>query len=63
MVPERRSRQGPYNGFRAGWALEASARFASAYAGLKCEVKGMAKLPVREIRKAAASVDVRQRPQ
>ena len=50
-------------GVRAGWTLEASARFASAYAGLKCEVKGMAKLPVSEIRKAAATVDVRQLPQ
>jgi sugar/nucleoside kinase (ribokinase family) len=49
-------------GVRAGWALEASARFASAYAGLKCEVKGMAKLSVREIRKAAATVDVRPLP-
>ena len=49
-------------GVRARWALEASARFASAYAGLKCEVKGMAKLPVREIRKAAATVDVRPLP-
>ena len=49
-------------GVRAGWPLEASARFASAYAGLKCEVKGMAKLPVSEIRKAAATVDVRPLP-
>ena len=49
-------------GVQAGWALEASARFASAYAGLKCEVKGMAKLSVREIRKAAATVDVRPLP-
>ena len=49
-------------GVRAGWPLEASARFASAYAGLKCEVKGMARLPVREIRKAAATVDVRPLP-
>ena len=50
-------------GVRAGWTLEDGARFASAYAGLKCEVKGMAKLPVSEIRKAAATVDVRQLPQ
>ena len=46
-------------GLRAGWSLESSARFASAYAGLKCEVMGIAELPIREVLKAAATLDVR----
>ena len=46
-------------GFRAGWSLEASARFATAYAGLKCEVKGIAGLSISEVQEAAATVDGR----
>ena len=46
-------------GLRAGWSLEASARFASAYATLKCEVKGIAELSVGEVQRAAATVDIR----
>ena len=46
-------------GLRAGWPLESCARFASAYAGLKCGVMGMAELPISEIQKAAATMDVR----
>ena len=46
-------------GLRAGCSLESSARFASAYAGLKCGVMGIAYLPIGEIQKAAAAVDVR----
>ena len=46
-------------GLRAGWPLERSARFASAYAGLKCEAAGIAELPISEVQKAAATLDVR----
>ena len=46
-------------GLRAGWSLENSARFASAYASLKCEAKGMAALPISKVQKAAATLDVR----
>ena len=49
-------------GLRAGWSLETSARFASAYAGLKCEVAGIADLPINRVQKAAASVDARPLP-
>ena len=49
-------------GLRAGWPLESVARFASAYAGLKCELTGIAGLTVSEIREAAATLDVRQIP-
>ena len=49
-------------GLRAGWSLETSARFASAYAGLKCEVAGIADLPIERVQKAAASVDARPLP-
>jgi hypothetical protein len=34
------------------------ARFASAYAGLKCELKGIAGLPISGILEAAAMLDV-----
>ena len=44
-------------GLRAGWSLENVARFASAYAGLKCQVTGIAGLPISEIREAAATLD------
>jgi fructose-1-phosphate kinase PfkB-like protein len=46
-------------GLRAGWSLDSSARFASAYAGLKCEAAGIAELPISEVQKAAATLDVR----
>ena len=46
-------------GLRAGWSLENSARFASAYAALKCEVGGIAALSISEVQKAAANVDSR----
>ncbi len=46
-------------GLRAGWSLESSARFASAYAGLKCEMGGIADLAISEIQKAAATVEAR----
>ena len=46
-------------GLRAGWGLESSARFASAYAGLKCQVMGIAEAPISEVQKAAAGLDVR----
>ena len=46
-------------GLRRSWSLESVARFASAYAGLKCEVSGIAGLPVSEIQKTAATLDAR----
>ena len=46
-------------GLRAGWSLENSALFASAYAALKCEARGIAALTVCEVKKAAATMDVR----
>ena len=46
-------------GFRAGWPLESSARFATAYAGLKCQVAGIAGLSAAEIQETAATLDVR----
>ena len=49
-------------GLRARWPLESIARFASAYAGLKCEVTGIAGLPIGEIREAAATLDVQPLP-
>ena len=45
-------------GVRANWPLESIARFASAYAGLKCEQRGMASLPVSEVLEAAATLEV-----
>ena len=45
-------------GLRAGWSLEGIARFASAYAELKCELMGIAGLPVSDILEAAATLDV-----
>ena len=45
-------------GLWASWSLESIARFASAYAGLKCQVTGIAGLPISEIREAAAMLDV-----
>lgn len=44
-------------GVRANWPLESIARFASAYAGLKCEQNGIASLPVCEVLDAAATLD------
>ena len=46
-------------GSRAGWPLESSARFATAYAGLKCQVAGIAGLSATEIRGTAATLDAR----
>ncbi len=46
-------------GLRAGWPLENVARFACAYSALKCEVPGIAGLPVNEIQRTAATLDVR----
>ena len=45
-------------GLRAGWSLENAACFASAYAGLKCELKGIAGLPISDILEAAATLDI-----
>ena len=50
-------------GSRAGWPLESSARFATAYAGLKCQAAGIAGLSVAEIQETAANLDVRPVPQ
>ena len=49
-------------GLRAGWSLESSAKFASAYAGLKCQLMGIAELPISEVQKAAATLLVRTLP-
>lgn len=46
-------------GLRQGWPLETIARFACAYAGLKCELPGMARLPASEVQKTARTLDVR----
>ena len=46
-------------GLRAGWPLDSSARLATAYAGLKCGVMGIAGFPISEVQKAAATVNVR----
>jgi sugar/nucleoside kinase (ribokinase family) len=46
-------------GLRSGWSLASSARFAIAYAGLKCQVAGIADLSVAEIQETAATLDVR----
>ena len=46
-------------GLREGWSLEDVARFACAYSALKCEVSGIAGLPVNEIWRIAATLDVR----
>ena len=46
-------------GLQAGWSLEGSARFATAHAGLKCGVTGIPALPIIEVQKAAANLDVR----
>ena len=49
-------------GLRAGWSLERIARFASAYAGLKCGVSSIAGLPISDIQKTALSVEARLLP-
>ena len=46
-------------GFRAGWPLESSTRFATAYAGLKCQEAGIAGPSAAEIQETAATLDVR----
>ena len=46
-------------GLREGWPLECVARFACAYAGLKCGLPGMARLAVSEIQETAATLDAR----
>ena len=45
-------------GLRAGWSLENCARLATAYAGLKCQVAGIADMSIREIRETASTLDV-----
>ncbi len=47
-------------GFREGWPLGETAGFATAYAGIKCGLKGMAGLPVNAVLKEAAKLDVRR---
>ena len=49
-------------GLRAGWPLESIARFASAYAGLKCGISGIAGLPISDIQETASSVETRLLP-
>ena len=44
-------------GFRAGWPLESSARFAAAYAGLKRQEAGIAGLSAAEIQETAATLE------
>ena len=44
-------------GLRAEWPLEKTARFATAYASLKCQVKGMAELPISEVQRVAANLE------
>ena len=46
-------------GLQAGWSLEGSARFATANAGLKCGVTGIASLSISEVQQAAAKLHVR----
>ena len=46
-------------GLRQRWPLESVVRFACAYAGLKCGLPGMARLPVSEVQKTARTLDVR----
>ena len=47
-------------GLCTGWSLEDTARFASTYAALKCEVGGLADLSVSEVQEAAITVDVQE---
>ena len=47
-------------GLREGWPLEEIARFATAYAGLKCGLKGIAALPVSAVLKTGAKLDVQR---
>ena len=49
-------------GLRAGWSLENVARFASAYAGLKCGVSGIAGLPISDIQETASSIEAQLLP-
>ena len=49
-------------GLRAGWSLENIARFAGAYAGLKCGVSGIAGLPISDILKTASSLEAQLLP-
>jgi sugar/nucleoside kinase (ribokinase family) len=49
-------------GLRAGWPLENCARHAAAYAGLKCQVAGIAGLSMSEIQETASTLDVRPMP-
>ena len=46
-------------GFRAGWPLASSARFATAYAGLKCQAAGISGLSAAEIQETASTLVVR----
>ena len=47
-------------GLREGWPLERVARFATAYAGLKCGVSGIAGLSTSEIEATAATLEARR---
>ena len=49
-------------GLRRGWPLENCARLAAGYAGLKCQVAGIAGLSMSEIQETAATLDVRPMP-
>ncbi len=48
---------GAIYGMREGWALERVARFATAYAGLKCGSPGMSKLSTSEIERIAGTLE------
>ena len=51
---------GAVYGLREGWPLERLARFATAYAGLKCGVTGIAGLSTSEIEATAATLEARR---
>ena len=51
---------GAIYGLRVGWPLERVARFATAYAGLKCGVSGIAGLSTSEIEATAATLEARR---
>ena len=51
---------GAVYGLREGWPLERVARFATAYAGLKCGVTGIAGLSTSEIEATAATLEARR---
>ena len=51
---------GAVYGLRVGWPLERVARFATAYAGLKCGLSGIAGLSTSEIEATAATLEARR---